>query len=114
MSEANEALYRTFVSPWVRMVATPWTAELLKWLHPMRTSRYLLSESFNPWMVGLNMLAGAITKNRHPLAPDQWLIAKERKNVADTTEVLQGMRKVRDAMYEQAFGILFESSRGRV
>jgi hypothetical protein len=113
MSEFNEALYRTFVSPWVRMIATPWTAELLKWLHPMRTSRYLLSESFNPWMRGLDMFAGAIAKNRHPLRPDQWLIAKERKNVADTTEVLQGMRRVRDAVYEQAFDTLFESSPGR-
>src|SRR3546814_12290903 len=55
VSEFNETLYRTFVSPWVQTLATPWTAEMLKWLHPMRTSRYLLSEAFNPWMRGIEI-----------------------------------------------------------
>src|SRR5262249_18445016 len=44
ISELNEAVYRTFISPWVQMFATPWVVEALEWLHPMRTNRYLVSE----------------------------------------------------------------------
>jgi hypothetical protein len=108
LSEFNETLYRTFASPWVQMIATPWTAELFKWLHPMRTSRYLLSESFNPWMHSLKAIASAIAKDRHPVGQNSGLIVNERKCVADTTEVLERVRKARDAMYEQAFTVLFE------
>jgi hypothetical protein len=108
LSELNETLYQTFGSPWVRAMVTPWTAELLKWLHPMRTSRYLLSESFNPWMRAVSMLASAIAKNRHSVAQDQPFLVHERKSVADMTEVFGSMRKVRDALYERTFSALFE------
>lgn len=109
MSELNETLYRTVASPWVRAITTPWTAETLKWLHPMRTSRYLLSEAFYPWMRGVAMLAGAVAKNRHPLATDHPLIERERKATADITEILGAVRKVRDALYERTFSMLFET-----
>jgi len=79
VSEINETFYRAFVSPWVQMVATPWTAEVGKWLHPMRTSCYLLSEAFNPWMCSIRLAAGAVAKNRRPLASDHPLIAQERR-----------------------------------
>jgi hypothetical protein len=108
MSEFNEAAYRAFASPWVQAVATPWVAEALKWLHPMRTSRYLLSESFNPWMRGVGVLADAIAASRHALAQDQSLAVGERKNIADVTQVLAAVRKVRDAFYERTFDMLFE------
>jgi len=108
MSEFNETLYRTFVSPWAQAISTPWTAELLKWLHPMRTSRYLLSEAFNPWMRGVAMLAGAVAKNRHSLANNHPLIEREREATADVTEVWAAVRKVRDAAYEQVFSALFD------
>ena len=45
ISEANEAAYRTFVSPWVQALATPWSAAALEWMHPMRVSRYMFSAS---------------------------------------------------------------------
>ena len=108
VSEFNETVYKTFVSPWVQTIGTPWTAELLKWLHPMRTSRYLLSETFNPWMRGVTMIAGAVAKNRRPLTSDHPLMAQERKTEEDITEVLEGIRKVRDAVYEQTFHVLYE------
>jgi len=108
MSEFNETLYRTFVSPWAQAISTPWTAELLKWLHPMRTSRYLLSEAFNPWMRGVAMLAGAVAKNRHSLANNHPLIERERQATADVTEIWAAVRKVRDAAYEQVFSALFD------
>jgi hypothetical protein len=107
VSELNETLYRTFVSPWVQMLATPWTAEMLKWLHPMRTSRYLLSESFNPWMRGVAMMADTVAKRRQPLPHDHPLIERERAAMGEITQALENVRKARDAGYEQTFGLLY-------
>jgi hypothetical protein len=110
VSELNETLYRTFVSPWVQAVANPWTAEMLKWLHPMRTSRYLLSEAFNPWMRGVAALADIVAENRQPLPQDQPLIERERAAMGEITQTLENVRKARDAAYEQTFGLLYGDS----
>lgn len=106
-SELNESIYRNFVSPWIRMAANPWTAEALKWLHPMRTSRYLFSEAFNPWMRGVAMLAGIVAKTRQPLPQDQPLLRRERETIADVTQALEHLRKIRDAAYEQMFHLAY-------
>ncbi|WP_089229706.1 DUF3141 domain-containing protein [Tistlia consotensis] len=107
VSELNETLYRTFVSPWIQACTTPWSAELLKWLHPMRTSRYLVSEAFNPWMRGLASLAEAVAEGREPLRPDQPLLAREREAFAEVGRDIERLREVRDAACERAFGLLY-------
>ena len=107
MSEFNETLYRTFVSPWVRALATPASAQALKWLHPMRTSRYLLSETFNPWMLGISMLAGPLAESRQPLSNDQPFMAGEREVIDGVTRSLETIRQKRDAGYERMFSMLF-------
>ncbi len=112
ISEFNETFYRTFASPWVQTLANPWTAEMLKWLHPMRTSRYLLSEAFNPWMRGIAMLADAVAKNRRPLPREQPLIRREREAIGEITQALENARKARDAAYEQTFGLLYGDPSG--
>lgn len=106
-SELNESIYRTFMSPWIRMAANPWTAEALKWLHPMRTSRYLFADAFNPWMRGVSALAGVIAPNRQPLAADHPLMKQERAWIEGVTDAIQQARERRDASYEQAFTLLY-------
>lgn len=108
VSEFNETLYGTFVSPWVQTLATPWTSEMLKWLHPMRMSRYMLSEAFNPWMRNVAMLAETVAENRRPLPHDHPLIEEEREAIGDVTQALENARKIRDAAYEQTFGLLYD------
>lgn len=108
VSEFNETMYRSFVSPWVKTMATPWTAEMLKWLHPMRTSRYLLSEAFNPWMRGIATLAAPLAASRHPLPRDHPLIEREREAVGEVTRALEKARESRDAGYEQLFALLYQ------
>lgn len=107
LSELNESLYAAFVSPWVQLFVTPWTAEILEWLHPMRTSRYLLSESFNPWMRGVAMLAPGVARNRKALAPGHPLVERERQLVTKVGEALEKSREARDAVYEQVFRLLY-------
>ncbi len=114
VSEFNETLYRTFVSPWVQTFANPWTAEMAKWLHPMRASRYLFSEAFNPWMGGVAMLADRVAESRHPLPPEHPLIERERESFGEVARGLETLREARDAAYERAFSGLYGNSTGGV
>lgn len=107
VSEMNERYYATFVSPIVRAFANPWTAAAFEWLHPMRTSRYLLSATFNPWMGGIAGLASLIEKHRAPLPPDNPSIALERTAMQQVFEAIEGARKQRDAATEQIFALLY-------
>ena len=107
VSEFNESLYRTFVSPWVQAAANPWMAESLKWLHPMRTSRYLFSGAVNPWMRGIATLADGIAKTRKPLPEDHPLLDKERELIAQVSDAIESARNARDGTYEHAFKLLY-------
>jgi len=107
VSEFNESLYRNFISPWVRAAANPWSAELLKWAHPMRSSRYLFSEAFNPWMRGVAVLAEIVGKTRRPLPRDQPLIKREQEAIGKITETLEEIRETRDAVYEHMFRLAY-------
>lgn len=107
VSEYNETMYQTFVSPWVQALTNPWFAEGLKWMHPMRTSRYLFSETFNPWMRGVAMLAETVAKDRKPLPEDHPLIEKERELFDEISTAIERARVGRDASYEQLFSLLY-------
>lgn len=107
LSETSESFYRTFVSPWIQATANPWSAELMKWMHPMRTSRYLFSEAFNPWMRSVAILANAVAGNRTPLPDDHPLIEQERERISQVSEAMEQVREWRDAGYEQTFNQLY-------
>jgi len=107
VSEAGDAFYSAFVGPWVRAMTTPASAEALKWLHPMRASRYAFSPAFNPWMQGVRMVAETLRPGRVPLPDDHPAIVAERAALAATTERLTALRKARDAGYERLFSLLY-------
>lgn len=107
ISEAGEAFYRSMVSPWIQAAANPWSAEALKWLHPMRTSRYLFAGSFNPWMNGVSLLAKVVAVNRKPLSQDHPLIRKERQMMDRISGAVESARIARDSAYEQIFLLLY-------
>ena len=106
-SEFNESAYSVFASPWVRAAATPWTAELHKWLHPMRVSRYVYSERINPWMAGIKVLAQAAMGARAPVAKDNPYLAAEKAASQSISQALDSFRKSRDQAYESLFGAMF-------
>ncbi len=107
VSEINDRLYQTFVSPWVRATVNPWTAEVLKWLHPMRLSRYLFSESFSPWMYSIAVLGEVISKNRAPLRQDHPFLEQERRAVARASEGIEQATHLRDSAEEQIFSLSY-------
>lgn len=107
VSETTEAFYRSVASPWVQALANPWTATAAKWLHPMRTSRYLLSGSFSPWMHGIAAAADAVRRSRHPLPDGHPALVEERALIARMTGLLEDARKRRDRAQEGLFGRLY-------
>ena len=107
VSEWNESVYRTFVSPWVAAMATPWLATSLRWIHPMRTSRYVWSERFMPWMGAFAVLADAVSENRHALSDEHPLMAQERKLTETVSNFWEAARKLRDAAQERTFTTMY-------
>jgi len=107
VSELNEFIYSTFASPFVQRFASPWGAELLKWLHPMRASRYLFAERFSPWMVAIKAMAAAVNANRNPVAQDNPFLTLERAASESVSQALQAFRRVRDQAYESSFSALY-------
>ena len=107
VSEWNESVYRTFASPWVAAMATPWLAASMRWLHPMRTSRYVWSERCMPWMGAFAVLADAVSKDRHALADDHPLMAQERKLNQTVSTFWEAARKLRDAAQERTFTTMY-------
>lgn len=107
VSEFNDALYSSIVSPWVQVMTNPLIAETLKWLHPMRVSRYVYSERFNPGMRGLAIFADAIRKDRTPLPKSHPLLVQERDVVKGIGEVWSKLRQSRDASLEEIFKIVY-------
>jgi len=76
-------------------------------VHPMRTSRYLFSETFNPWMRGVALLADEVAKDRQPLARDHPSLDQERKFIAQVSEVTLTARETRDKNYELMFDLIY-------
>jgi len=107
VSQRNEAFYSTFVSPWVRLMSTPASAEMLKWMHPMRGSRLMFSEKFNPWMQLVRQTAETISETRTPLDRDDPMIQRERAAVDAIGDSIERARIARDASYERTFRTLY-------
>ena len=113
ISVGNTSLYRTFASPWVRALGTPWNAATLKWFHPMRASRWMFSERFNPWMAWIGMAADVARKHRRPAGSDNRFAAVEHEASENVTKAFDQLRRLRDAGQEDAFRWLFGAKPNR-
>ena len=107
VSELNTAIYEAFVSPWIKAMASPWGAEWLKWSHPMRMSRYLFSERFNPFMAGVAWTASFMGEDRNIPEEDNPYIALEQYVSRNISGSLDSYRHLRDAYYEQLFNSIY-------
>ncbi|MBF5008689.1 DUF3141 domain-containing protein [Burkholderia pseudomultivorans] len=107
ISELNERSYRTFVSPFVRAWSNPWTAATLEWTHPMRTSRYLFSQAFAPWMNVVAWHAPMLERHRTPLSTENPYLIWERAAIQQVSRAISTARTLRDSVAEQTFSLLF-------
>ena len=109
VSQANEAAYSAFLSPWLRAVTTPASAEVLRALHPMRWTRTMFSEQVNPWMALVKSSAEMLRETRQPLPDDDPAITAERAMMAQASESLAAWRKARDVWVTQSFEAIFDN-----
>jgi hypothetical protein len=109
VSEMNDRLYNTFVSPFVKMFSTETSAEVMKQLHPLRVNKYIFSDSINPFMLVFKTLTPVVKKDRSPVSPDNPFTVLE-KSVSDTiVTLLDGYQNIRDRFEETLFFTIYEN-----
>ena len=108
ISEINEGLYDTFVSPWVKMWTNDWTAEALRWSQPGRAERWLISDQ-NPALWPLKFMAEAVRKDRRPASDDNALTTTEKAVSDQIVQSLNKYRDVRDQMTELTFKTIYNN-----
>ncbi|PXX97474.1 DUF3141 domain-containing protein [Halomonas sp. LBP4] len=102
ISEINLGLYRQFLQPWVRALATPESAKWLRRMHPNRLGYRLLSDR-NPLMVPVPVLAERVRADRHPLGEDNLFRVIESIVSDQFTRGLNAWRDLRDSSIERLF-----------
>jgi uncharacterized protein DUF3141 len=102
VSEINLSLYRTFIQPWVKALATPAGAEALRRLHPLRVQYELFADG-NPFAAWVAKGAEWARGNRMTAAADNPFLAFEQGASRQIVAALDGWRDLRDRCAEQIF-----------
>ncbi len=108
ISEANLALYRTFVQPVVRAMVPPHVAEWMRRLHPLRLQYELFSQS-NPFVAPLETMADWVRQNRSLAPADNPLVAMQESASQLIVAALDGWRDFHDDMSEWMFLSMYGS-----
>lgn len=101
-SEINEGLYTSFVAPWIRMFASPGSAEMTRLLNPQRL-RYTMFSDINPFMAGVKATADMVREQRREAPPDNSLRRMERSMVETAERGMQQATEQRDLAIESIF-----------
>src|SRR5579885_2371201 len=108
VSETNDQIYRTFLQPFIQMISNPPLALLSEKMHPMRVSRYVFSEKFNPMMWPILWVTPSIEKNRQSL--DQTNVFK--KTESQWGEIIRSLFEAVRIMRNNSMKNLFEAIYG--
>ena len=108
VSDINQGLYRTFVSPYVRGVMNDQAAEWLREMHPARLQYSLFSDR-NPFMAWTAAAAEQVRSDRRPAADDNPLRVAERQVSDGIVASLDAWRDTRDQAQEQVFFGIYDS-----
>ncbi len=102
VSQANLALYRTFMQPVVRALVNPPLADGIQKLHPLRLQYELLSDA-NPLMAPIAGLADAVRENRRPAAADNPFVAMQEQVSDQVVAALDAWRVFNETSAERTF-----------
>jgi hypothetical protein len=102
VSEVNLALYRTFVQPWVRAVATPQMGETMRRMHPLRV-QYEMFSSSNPAMALVKAAAGQVREARMPTSKENPFLAAQTQVSKQIVDSLDAWREAAERVSEQVF-----------
>ena len=102
LSEINLAIYRNFMQPLVRALASQPMADLNRKLDPLRLSYTIFADS-NPWMKSVSQLAAGVAAARRPVSADNPFLAAQAKVSDQIIAALDAYRAARDQHVEQTF-----------
>jgi len=102
VSEINQGLYRTFVSPVVKSLVTERSAKQLREAHPMRL-RYTAFSNKNKLLDGIPALADRVRAQRRPVAKDNIFLQMQDAMSKQIVASLDAYRDVRDQATEKFF-----------
>jgi pimeloyl-ACP methyl ester carboxylesterase len=108
VSELNNALYQTFLQPWIRMISGPEVARAALELNPLRLGYSLLSDR-NPMMRWVAPLADYARAKRIPAAADNPFIAMQQQFSNTMVQGFNIFRHLRDEMVERTFHAVYGS-----
>lgn len=106
VSRFSDLIYRTWISPWVRMATDEISAEWMRQLHPLRMQRYFFSD-LNPAMVPVKATAKVIKNSRRPAAASNSFLAYQEVFSQSVKTLLDGYREARDLSLEFWFKSLY-------
>jgi pimeloyl-ACP methyl ester carboxylesterase len=102
VSEINQGVYRTLLSPAVRTAGAERNAEFLRRMHPNRL-RFQMFADENPLMMPVAAWAQTVRSGRRPVSSDNPFLAFERMISGMIGDGLEAWGKARDLMQEQIF-----------
>jgi pimeloyl-ACP methyl ester carboxylesterase len=108
VSEANLALYRTFVQPMVRSVANAPIAEWMNRMHPLRLQYEQFSDE-NPMMSAAGAMAKQVREHRSPASADNPFVALQENASRQIVAALDAWRDITETVSEKTFLSLYGS-----
>lgn len=108
ISQVNLGLYKSFMQPWIKAMATPRTSERLQKLHPLRLPYETISDK-NPFVAPLAPLATQVKNHRQKASKNNPFLQLEKQfsNAIESTMELWG--EWRDNLIEQTFLTVYGS-----
>ncbi|MCP4339901.1 MAG: DUF3141 domain-containing protein [Desulfobulbaceae bacterium] len=108
ISKLNDTLYRALFSPFLKTVITEPVAEVLRQLHPLRASRYMISDS-NPFCWPLKLIAEQVPSQRKIVAENNPLVQLEQFFSDSMKNSLNCFRDFRDLSQEYFFKTTYDN-----
>jgi len=108
ISDAYDDIYRIFFQPLVRTMTTEWFARMTRLFHPLRMSRYMISDG-NPFFTPVKSVAPLVKANRQPVDDDNMFKVFEKCAAGITAGVFDYYRDTRDATAELIFRLTYDN-----
>jgi pimeloyl-ACP methyl ester carboxylesterase len=108
LSALNNALYSTFVQPWLQASVTPQMASAVLASQPLRLQYAMFSDK-NPMMRFLPQLADKAWAERKAPAPDNPYVKMQEQVSNGITEALETFGRLRDQTQEAIFHAIYGS-----
>jgi pimeloyl-ACP methyl ester carboxylesterase/tellurite resistance protein len=112
LSALGVELYELTARPFVKAMVTPASAKASFAMHPLRVSRYVLSDR-NPWMAPVADAAEGVRATREAASPDNVFLRMERLGAAGVTQWWDVVRDWNEFMIEWSFHALYSSPAAR-